>query len=298
MVTERADRCVYVHRRPDTGDIFYVGLGSKSRARNFAARNRKWKRIVDKAGKPIVEIVADLVTTEEAARIERSLIKEIGLHNLANMSPGGDGVFGATHTEESRRKVGDASRGRRHTEDAKRRIGDASRGERNPNYRKTPSDDVRRRISESLKGKTLAEETKRKISEALKGITRSPETRRKMSEGQRVSKDSVRGVPLKEGHRIKISEALSGKPKSEEHKRKLSEGRLGENNPYADKNSYKFTHAIHGTIYCSRHELRAKYDLQSHGISKLVLGKLQSYHGWRLLAAANDNAPSEAKEAS
>ncbi|OKP79765.1 hypothetical protein BTE77_06655 [Ensifer adhaerens] len=235
-------------------------------------------------GKPTVEIVAHGLTIEEASRIEIALIESIGLAKLTNISPGG-----STHTEESRRKVGEASKGRRHSEESKRKIGDASRGDKNPNYGKPLSDEMRQRISATLKGRSLPNETRRKISESLKGITRSEETRRKIGDAHRGANSPLYGKPLSDDHRKKLSDALSGKPKKEEHKRKLRDGRLGENNPNADVSSYIFTHAVHGTIHCTRHELRAKYSLQSYGISKLVLGKLPSYHGWRIFSAANAN---------
>ncbi|MEY9198668.1 hypothetical protein ABIA16_003784 [Sinorhizobium fredii] len=327
-----ADRCVYFHRKPTDGTVFYVGIGSRHRSRALSGRNRYWNRIVSDLGKPIVEIVADGLTIEAAAEIEKRWIRHFGLENLANISPGGDGLFGATPSEETRRKLSAASSGennprygkpcspetrrkisaansnppeekRRKLREAnlgktipaevRTKIGDASRGKPRP-------DDVRRKISESHKGKVFSDEHRRKIGEA--SANRSEETRRKISEANK-------GRVTSEETRRKLSEALGGennpifgKPRSEETKKKIGEankGRLAgsKNNNYDDK-VYTFSHANHGVVHCTQLSLRTEYDLDPGKTSLLVNGKRNIHKGWRLLAAANDNAPNEAKEAS
>ena len=82
---------VYVHRRNDNNEIFYVGKGVGKRAwiknREY---NEHWTRVVNKHGYS-VEIVQLFDTETEAYEFERSLIAEIGLDNLVNICEGGEG---------------------------------------------------------------------------------------------------------------------------------------------------------------------------------------------------------------
>jgi hypothetical protein len=87
---------VYQHRRKDTGQIFYIGIGeSKSRAYDKTGRNDIWNRITQET-EYTVEIIKNNITREEAKNIERSLISEYGRIDkktgiLSNKSIGGEG---------------------------------------------------------------------------------------------------------------------------------------------------------------------------------------------------------------
>lgn len=87
---------VYQHRRKDTGEIFYIGIGeSKKRAYDKKGRNDIWKRIAQET-KYDIEIIKDNITREEAKNIERRLIEQYGRRDkktgiLANKSIGGEG---------------------------------------------------------------------------------------------------------------------------------------------------------------------------------------------------------------
>jgi hypothetical protein len=103
--------------------------------------------------------------------------KKKSLENIGEKNP----MYGGTHTQEAREKIGAAQRG------------------------KTISEEHRQRIIEANKGKTLSEEHKKKISSwerdetyrknlsnALKGRTFSEETRKKMSEAAKKRKERER----------------------------------------------------------------------------------------------------------
>lgn len=66
--------CVYVHR--SDGEIFYIGMGSASRAFEKAGRTSIWKAIVAKAGKYDVEILAWFDSEDLASKEEKRLIQE------------------------------------------------------------------------------------------------------------------------------------------------------------------------------------------------------------------------------
>ena len=144
---------VYQHIRKDTGDVFYVGIGSeRERAYTKHSRNAHWNRIVNKVGYEVEIIYPDL-TWNLAKQMEKHLIAAYGRNDLktgtlVNMTEGGEGVVG--RSEESNGKISKALKGR----------------------------------TSPRKGKILTEETKQKMREAA--IKRGPrvwtqESREKMS---------------------------------------------------------------------------------------------------------------------
>jgi hypothetical protein len=83
---------VYQHRRNDTNEVFYIGIGnSKNRAYELDARNRHWRGIVKKVGYQ-VDILIEGISWLDACKIEKGLIKDIGrsdlkLGTLVNLKP-------------------------------------------------------------------------------------------------------------------------------------------------------------------------------------------------------------------
>ena len=87
---------VYQHRRNDTNEVFYIGIGvQKHRAGKTGNRNKYWHNIVNKYGYT-KEILLSDITWDEAIKEEIRLIKlygrkDIGTGNLVNMTRGGEG---------------------------------------------------------------------------------------------------------------------------------------------------------------------------------------------------------------
>jgi len=112
----------YAHYTPQ-GRLFYIGKGTKSRAHKFSKRNNYWKKVVAKHGNPIVQILADWKTSNEACEHEIFLIKcfkDLG-YELCNMTDGGEGSLGVTPwnkglqwSEEIKNKQGAANIGNTH----------------------------------------------------------------------------------------------------------------------------------------------------------------------------------------
>jgi hypothetical protein len=94
---------VYRHRRLDTNKIFYIGIGKEERrAFRKDGRNQYWKNIVNKTDYE-VEIIYENLLWEEACELEIFLISEYGIKNLSNITLGGEGNFGNTHSVESKK---------------------------------------------------------------------------------------------------------------------------------------------------------------------------------------------------
>ena len=98
---------VYRHRRLDTNQVFYVGIGKlEKRAYSNDGRNYHWKNIA-KVTKYDVEMLSTNISWEEACELESFLIqeygrKDLGLGNLANMTDGGDGSIGRVIKESTK----------------------------------------------------------------------------------------------------------------------------------------------------------------------------------------------------
>jgi hypothetical protein len=109
---------VYLHRRKDTGEVFYVGKGTLrkrhrtqrcERAHSEYRRNEYWKRIAAKHGFT-VEIFASCETDEFAQELEISLIKQYGRASLANLTDGGEGASGRPLTEKHRQHLSELAK--------------------------------------------------------------------------------------------------------------------------------------------------------------------------------------------
>jgi hypothetical protein len=100
---------VYQHRRKDTQEIFYIGIGlSEDRAYAYG-RNHLWQEVVDET-EYYIEITHKDIIYEEACSIEKYLIafwgrKDLGLGPLTNLTDGGDTSIGYIHSNETKEKL-------------------------------------------------------------------------------------------------------------------------------------------------------------------------------------------------
>lgn len=212
----------YIHRRGDTGEVFYVGKGSGQRAGQASSRNTWWKNIAKLHGHK-VEIVAYWDVERDALDHECALIAEYRASGaqLVNATDGGDGICGYRHTPETKEKIAEAGRGhsRKHSPETKAMLSEIGTG------RKATAE-AKANMSASRKGRKLSEAHKKSVSDALKGKPAPPMTdehRRNISE----SLKGKRRAPFSEQHRSRIAEAGRGRTPSEETRKKLSEARKG-----------------------------------------------------------------------
>jgi len=125
---------VYQHRRLDTNEVFYIGIGKqKQRAYSKANRNRYWHNIINKVGYDI-DILVEGCTWQEACVIEVGMIQDygrldLGTGFLANMTDGGGLAHrGHAHSDETKKKMSNAKKGRKLSEETKRRMSNAKKG--------------------------------------------------------------------------------------------------------------------------------------------------------------------------
>ena len=199
---------IYLHKRLDTGEVFYVGIGGGKRPWETGNRNKFWRNIVKKAGYEVV-VIEDCLTWDQAYEIEIMLVAHYGRRDrgkgpLVNLTDGGQGSPGHKHTDESKAK-----------------ISAANKGKTAPNKGIPMSQEQRAKISAAGKGKTLSPETRAKLSASGKGNTNvsgyihSPEARAKMSAANK-------GKTTSPETSAKISAAGKGRTHSPETRAKLS----------------------------------------------------------------------------
>lgn len=152
---------LYRHIRTDSNVPFYIGIGKDiNRAYSVTHRNKHWGSIVGKTSYEI-DILFDDITYEFAKEKEKEFIelykrKEDG-GTLCNITKGGDGVLGLSHTEEAKKKMGEPNRGKTISEWHKKRISELHTG-------RFHSEETKKKMSESAKGKSIG----RKVSEETK----------------------------------------------------------------------------------------------------------------------------------
>ena len=123
---------VYQHRRKDTGEVFYVGIGkSEKRAYDKARRYKPWKDFV-KNHEYYVEITHKDIILEEAASIEKYLIafygrRDLGQGPLVNMTDGGEGTKNLSQESRSKMAVNKGMFGELNYFYGKKHDGDLSR---------------------------------------------------------------------------------------------------------------------------------------------------------------------------
>lgn len=165
------NKVVYVHKKKTNGSVFYVGMGTLSRAYS-TQRSNWWKGYAKKYGYD-VEIIASGLTKEEAWALEIELIAKYGRLDLktgclVNQTSGGNSV-----SNISKKTL-------------KKKIKKFKQSERTKEWKEN--------ISKALKGKPKSEEFKKMLSKYHIGAKRSDEVKRNMSNASRA--EELKGKPV------------------------------------------------------------------------------------------------------
>lgn len=191
----------YVHRRADTGEVFYVGKGQGKRFAATHDRSTFWKRIVAKYGL-VIEIVAYFFDEKAAFAHEREMIAEYRASGLriVNMTNGGEGPSGMKMSDEAKSLISAANKGRK---------------------REPFSDATKAKMSAGHIGLKQSPDAIAKTAAFHTGRKRKPETLDKMS---KALKGKGLGRVVSQETRDKCSAARKGKPLSDEGRKGISAG--------------------------------------------------------------------------
>jgi hypothetical protein len=171
----------YAHYTPE-GRLFYIGKGNEDRAYKSSGRSLYWKRIVNKYGKPNIQILANWDTEQEALDHEVLLIecfKDLG-HKLCNITSGGDGVSGLKQSEHQKAVASQVHKGNKwrqgipssaHQKAVASQVHKGNKytvGRIQP-YEQRQKNSIAQLGNKRAFGNKLSEETKQKISAKLLG---------------------------------------------------------------------------------------------------------------------------------
>jgi len=130
---------VYLHKRNDTGKVFYVGIGNSTRrAFSKGSRNKHWHNIVNKCGYTI-EITHTNIIWKEACSIEKYLIsffRELNGKDLCNLNDGGNGNLGYVFPDDIKKKISESGKISQNNKDViEKRIASIKKYYQNPENR-------------------------------------------------------------------------------------------------------------------------------------------------------------------
>lgn len=165
----------YLHRRNDTGQVFYVGKGKGNRSTWEYGRGQYWQNIVKKHGFT-AEIVAHWTSESDAFEHECFLIKvfrEMGF-DLANATSGGEGPAGWKASDATKAKQSAAAKARVATPATREKLSAALR----KRHAAPGASDL---LSARAKATNARPEVKSKISAASKARWATAEYRQKRS---------------------------------------------------------------------------------------------------------------------
>lgn len=131
--TIKNNKLIYLHIKLDSGEPFYIGMGTKKRMNTSSSRSKMWNYIVNKHGYDII-ILEDNLTNEIAIEKEKYWIKKIGRRNLKlgpliNFTNGGEGIDGYKHTEISKKNMSNKHRGKIISESTKLKMSLSKKGD-------------------------------------------------------------------------------------------------------------------------------------------------------------------------
>lgn len=137
---------VYLHRRNDTNEIFYVGIGSLKRPYEKYDRSNHWKHIVNKHGHT-VEVIAEYEDRELARQHEIIYIAGCRLEGMPiiNIAHGGDG--------------GSTNHGKKFSKEHCQKISLGKTGK----TRRSPSEETKQKLRDAFKDKKRSDEVKQKM---------------------------------------------------------------------------------------------------------------------------------------
>ena len=138
---ELKNKTVYQHRNPDTGEIFYIGMGNSRRPYQFLNRSERYEQYVKVFKNPIVEILKENISKEEAFHIEERLIRKYGRivdgsGTLLNIE------FGKSISKEGKAKMSKARLGKPMSKETKEKLSKSTKGKKKS---KAHSDSLKRR---------------------------------------------------------------------------------------------------------------------------------------------------------
>lgn len=157
---------VYAYIVNDTNEIFYIGKGKGNRCNQMKSRNKFFLDMINSHETTCIKI-HDGLSENEALELEIEhikIIKENFPHfRLTNMTDGGEGISGYSHSIEAKKKISESSKKMwedrydelcatlskfSKSEDNRKRCSERQLGENNTNFGKFWTEEMKKALSE------------------------------------------------------------------------------------------------------------------------------------------------------
>lgn len=139
MITDSGKYYLYRHIRLDKNQVFYIGIGSKTktdykyykRAHKIHGRNNFWKNIIQKTEYE-VEIILESDNLEFILCKEKEFIKLYGRRDLkegtlVNLNDGGEKPTRNLVSDSTKQKLKDINLGKKYSEKTKKKVSNSSK---------------------------------------------------------------------------------------------------------------------------------------------------------------------------
>jgi hypothetical protein len=198
---------VYQHRRGDTNEVFYIGIGRDvSRAYKVDDRNRHWINTVDKVAYK-VDILLEGISWEDACIVEKGMIadygrKDLGTGQLVNMTDGGEGSLGIVFSQEELLRRSKFGKTRKQSPETRKKISESKKGK--PGRTKS-KEEVAKMLETKKRNGTSGHslETRKKMSEARKGRPGRKKLKEEIEKlGKKVRVDDIQYSSMSEAERV------------------------------------------------------------------------------------------------
>lgn len=223
-------------------------------------------------------ILLENLSQDVANECEKYLIKKYCTNNPEygyNLTEGGGGLSGFTHSEETCMRLSESLTGRKLSDEHKQHISDGMIGNQNTWQKGVPLSDItKQKISNSLMGHSVSEETKEKIRVANIGKHATDETRLKQSINNGMHRPEIRK---------KVSESLkkSGKDRAQKRLKTIKE-KYPNGMKQSEESNKKRSEALKGVPKSDATRQKMRKPKSPEAVEHMRLAQIRSHEAKRL----------------
>lgn len=278
--------CIYVHITPSKK--LYIGMTNNIKRRwheglGYIDSDRKvqlpFANAILKYGWDNIQhiVLMDNLSKEVACECEKYLIAKYKTQDRRygyNISNGGEGNCGYTHTKEACERLRQANLGKCLSEETKRKISNSMVGKNTWQKGRKLSQETRDKLSVRRKGHIVTQETRDKISRTNTGYKHTEEARKKMSEHNCMHREEIR-------QRISQSLKKSGKERAQKRLQTMKE-RYPEGIKQSEESNRKRSVALKGRCKSEETKQRMRKPKSPETVERMKQAQIISHRARKL----------------